>query len=154
MSVKDQFSRRKFLSGLGQVGLAGATGMIGAKSLYAQQAPAAPKNLRIGLPPAPGFKTVLTQGDFTYLGAFRMPANIGSLDVGFNRTLTHRYVNGQLRFLSMALAPQSGMQPLYEVAAPSSLSTNPSQSPFAAVIKQWADPQGGVHGIYWDEADQ
>jgi hypothetical protein len=59
-------------------------------------------------------KQLLTQSDFTYIGAFLMPASSGSGDATFGRGLAHRYVNGELRMFSTSWNPQD----VYEVRVP------------------------------------
>jgi hypothetical protein len=159
MSVKDKFSRRRFLSGVGQLGAVGVPLLMGAREAAAQTPPSAPRNLRL-TPTSPGGggggqKTVLTQGDFSYLGSFRMPESVGSMDMRWGRGLTHRYVNGQLRFFSIGLNPSD----IYEVAAPASLASSPASSAFATLVRHWgALDQGavtsGLTGVYWDETDK
>jgi len=148
-------TRRQFLSQVGRAGLIASPIIGGARSLLAQ-VPGAPSNLRVASG-SPAARTVLGQSDFKYLGCFKMPVLAGGGDAQWGKGLTHRYVNGQLRFLSSAWNPQT----VYEVAAPP-LGPTPLASASATVLRVWgtvaaADlaPIGGnLHGLYWDSVDQ
>jgi hypothetical protein len=95
-------------------------------------------------------KSVLTQNDFTYLGYYTVSDSVASgVDMGWGQGFTHRYVNGQLRFLTLAYTT-SGYK-LVEFAVPSNIggvagSGTNSWSGFS-FPGQWV-------GIWWDEADQ
>ena len=103
-------------------------------------------------------KQLLTQSDFTYIGAFLMPASTGSGDAPFGRGLAHRYVNGELRMFSTSWNPQD----VYEVKVPTLSVNGPFQT--AQVARNWGDIYHGqrvtnsgaseVFGLYWDNADQ
>jgi hypothetical protein len=105
-------------------------------------------------------KQVLTQADFTYIGAFAMPATVPSGgDPSFGKGLTHRYVNGELHMFSSTWDPVD----IYEVKVPN-LSLN-APFPTASVVRNWGatwsqkaitDSGNPVRlwGLYWDEADK
>src|SRR5207248_3208195 len=123
-------SRRQFLSQVGRAGIL-VYPALGARSLWAQS-PGAPTNLRLASN-NPGARSVLSAKDFTYLGAFRMPEVAGGGDAQWGKGLTHRYVNGQLRFFSSAWNPQT----VYEVAAPSQLGSDALSAATASIVNIW-----------------
>lgn len=105
-------------------------------------------------------KTVLTAADFSFVGAFRLPFNVNGQDAGYGRSLAHRYLGGELRFLTMTL-PNN----VYEVAFPG-VAANPPY-PLAQVARYWGDVYHGkrqldgaanresaVWGLYWDAPDR
>lgn len=111
-------------------------------------------------------KPVLNQGDFTYLGAFDMPLTANGWSTAFSTGgLTHRYVNGNLQFLTTSHVYSGGL--VYEINYPG-LNTN-GEMPKASVIKNWGDVytgnkwvgndggtsslSGGVmtYGLYYDQ---
>jgi hypothetical protein len=148
-------SRRQFLSQVGRAGLLASPLLGGARTLFAQT-PGAPSNLRVSSG-SPGPRTILSQSDFTYLGCFRMPLSAGGGDAQWGRGLTHRYVNGQLRFLASAWNPQT----VYEVTAPK-LAADPFSADSASVVRAWGTVAaadlttigGLLHGLHWDAIDQ
>jgi hypothetical protein len=104
-------------------------------------------------------KQVLTQSDFTYLGSFLLPQSIGGqFDPGWGRGFAIRYVNGELRAMTMALNPvPPNNAPLYEVRVPNPVIGN--NPPTAQLVRNWGDIlQGktstGVWSFYWDNQDQ
>ena len=123
------------------------------------QAPAAPTNLRIGS--GSTSKTLLTQADITYVGAFNMPANLPNVgDPTFGTALACRYVNGSLRMFSSAWGAPSG---IYEIVVPSLSKASPF--PTATLLNNWGttwinNTQTGsgnpvrLWGLYWDAADK
>lgn len=118
---------------------------------------------------SPVSKTLLAQTDFTYLGAFRLPVTVGGFDATWGRGLAHRYVNGQLRFLTTAYA-QTGTTstPVYEVSSPGYSLAPPY--PNAPLMRLWGDvfrdgagnqklptrpgAATDVFGLYWDAPTQ
>jgi hypothetical protein len=124
-------------------------------------------------PPAPAAvgdllkKPLITDKDLTYLGAFSMPprGGGGASTAHTYGGLTHRYVKGELRFLSTSHANDGGQ--VYEVKFPG-LSTAASP-PVAKPVSDWADVYSGkrwvdndggfsrldnavhTYGLYWSE---
>lgn len=103
--------------------------------------------------------TVIRASDFRYIGAFSIPP-ISGTDTSYSRGLTHRYVDGKLRFFTASWTT-SGKNPnhLIEFAPPA----NPSAAapyPPAKIVKNWGSAwhqgkrSGVVYGLYWDEIDQ
>ena len=105
-----------------------------------------------------GTKKVLGESDFKYLGAFLMPGSAAGGDAMFSLGLTHRYVDGKLRLLSVAWNPQN----LYEVEALEPSTENALER--AEVVMAWGDVtlparenttdggtgDGYIFGLYWD----
>jgi hypothetical protein len=110
-------------------------------------------------------KPLVTGKDLVYLGAFSMPPKGGGgySNVGTYGALTHRYVNGELRFLSTSYC--YGGSRVYEVKFPGLSATSP---PIARVVTDWndiyggkrwvdndggsADPRGSAtYGLHWSE---
>ena len=96
-------------------------------------------------PPSQVHKRVLSQADFRYKGYYRLPYTvIGDYPQGF----THRYVNGQLRFLT-------GSFTLKEYAAPANLGDT-----VTALTNSWSDfwtgtglsPSGAWVGLWFEQA--
>lgn len=113
----------------------------------------------VNRPRTPVNKAVLTAADFSFVGAFRLPFNVNGQDAGYGRGLAHRYVNGELRFLTMTL-PNN----VYEVAFPGTTLNAPY--PLAQTARYWGDVyhgkrqldggasrESGVWGLYWDAPD-
>jgi hypothetical protein len=149
-------TRRRFLERLGQLSAAPVLLLPG--QMRVPQPPAPPTDVRIhlGAPPQPrspgtGPKTVLTQNDFTYVGAFRLPASVGGHDAMWGRTLTVRYVDQEPRLLTMTLD-----HTVYEVRIPNVAVG--SGFPEAKVTRILGDitlnrRTGLVFGLYWDPID-
>jgi hypothetical protein len=104
-------------------------------------------------------KELLTQADFTYMGAFAMPLSSGGGDATSGIGLTHRYVNGELHMFAGTMSPQT----IYEVKVPTP--STGSTLPTATVVRNWGDgwwskaytANGGtkwLYGLYWDEQDK
>lgn len=100
-----------------------------------------------------GGRSLLAAGDITYLGKYRVGKHIGvgqgggELQYGYG--FSHRYVGGQLRFLTYGYI--GGGFHLNEFAKPSSYDDTVS-----AVTNAWSN-QGTIgwqHGIWWDEEEQ
>lgn len=85
-------------------------------------------------------KPVLNSSNFSYLGSFDLPlvANGWSTAFSFNG-LTHRYVNGQLQFLTTSHVYSGGL--VYEFNNPG-LSANGATAT-ATVVKNWGDVYDG-----------
>jgi len=82
-------------------------------------------------------KTLLTQSDFTYLGAFNMPTNIpGGGDGNYAAGFALRHVNGELHAFSVAWSPGN----FFEVKVPAPSLSNPPQAVF---LRNWGDMTGG-----------
>jgi hypothetical protein len=91
---------------------------------------------------------LLQFNDFTYLGYYEVDFN--GLDTVWGKAFSHRYVGGQLRFLTMDLRSQ-----LYEIAPPAAFGgrvTVTNQWPNIFTGATWT--LGGHVGIWWDEAGQ
>lgn len=91
---------------------------------------------------APPPRTLLTQADFSYAGAFRFPATAGNWSdngVGYTEApLTHRYNGSHLRFFSTTHA-YSGNK-VFEMAFPGLGSGGVTANwPQATVVKAWGD---------------
>jgi HYR domain len=115
-------------------------------------------------PPPPtqvnGGKTLISSGDFTFLGAFKVPSSAGGGDAAWGRTLALRTVNGQTKLLSM-----TAQQGVFEINIPSPLGSNPANFPVATLGRFWGDvfearhtvqyglASGFVYGLYWDDVD-
>lgn len=111
-------------------------------------------------------KSVIQQSDFTYLGCFRVPTNVNSTygtDYGYG--LTHRYVGGTMRLMSVTGAPNANL--LYEMTPPGTLDTDATPDTFATEVAFWGDiyqdkrylyqdggTGGNVWGLHWDDTDQ
>ncbi len=113
--------------------------------------PFAPQRLRLSL--GPSAKLPLTQADFTYEGCFKLPTIVNGNDMQYTIGITHRYVNGQLRFIV-------GQHNTYECAFPG-LVTDPALAKKATAIRTLyagnvagANSYGQTFGIYWDEPSQ
>lgn len=155
-----KLSRRQFLSDIARLGGAASTLLVCGSS-HAQSSPSPPRNLRIGTPT----KAVLRPSDFSYVGAFKLPASSGGISTGWGHTLAHRYVGGQLRFFSCTSRVQGTPTcQVYEVSYPGSATSN---YPTASVVRHWGNiyhgkrwndctnsaDDGTVYGLYWDETD-
>lgn len=86
---------------------------------------------------------VLTPSDFVYQGYYDVLTN--GNDTSYSRSLTYRYVNGQLRFLTLTLRNQ-----LQEFAMPSSYSQTVTQ-----VTNTWdiSSIASDFTGIWYDQAN-
>jgi hypothetical protein len=103
-------------------------------------------------------KQLLTQADFTYIGAFDLPA-VPNTSPDWGKGLAYRYVNGELHMFAGTWNPQD----VYEVRVPTPSKTS---IPVATLIRDWGDithgkmttkiPGGSVDlfGLYWDETDK
>ena len=144
MAKNKAISRRSFIEKLAAGGgLAASSVLLGASAGRAQ---------------VPVTKTVLSAADFSYVGAFRLPFSVNNQDAGYGRGLTHRYLNGELRFLTTTLPTN-----VYEVAFPGT-TVNPPY-PLAQTARYWGDVyqgkrfldggnrESGAWGIYWDAPD-
>jgi hypothetical protein len=144
----DNPSRRRFLARVGQAGVTAAAAYLAAPRLAWGQTT----------------KPLLQPGDFTYLGAFKLPASSGGQATDWGEGLTYRYVNGQLRFLSTTFTTERLFE-VYECDAPA---PSKSSTPVANVIKHWGDiyqgkrfldqygsgDHGDVLGLFWDSIDR
>lgn len=96
-------------------------------------------------PPPPGQKTLLTPADFTYQGFYDVTV-MPNTSYGF----THRYVGGEIRFLTTANA---GKLVEFSVAGKSFGQT------VSTATNTWNDIGGfdigyDYRGLFWDEANQ
>lgn len=101
----------------------------------------------VGTPDVPtGARALLTQADFTYLGAFWVHDAVhGALQISAGQGLALRYVDGQLRFLTTGrqVWPTVAGWQLTEFAAPPDFAT---MVPQYAATNLWVDPWGGFMG--------
>lgn len=145
--------RRDFIKGVG-MGLAGA-------SLLRADQPPPPVNFRLA------GKSVLVQSDFTYLGSFKMPTSAGGYSTGsYSRGLTHRYLDGALRFFTTVTQAGGVIPRVYEVNYPG-YGALPGGAPTASVLTFWGDIYGDkrvaddahpdgtkwTYGLFWDSVD-
>ena len=116
----------------------------------------------LSVPFAPATKSLLGASDFTYLGKYQTGGSgFVSGKLTFGRTLTHRYVGGQLRFLSMGYGGSVGNDPLYEFTLPAggfggTIATAQLTGTWAEIFSPaLSGPNmggGDEHGLWWDEA--
>jgi hypothetical protein len=94
-------------------------------------------------------RSLVQATDFTYVGYYDDTHNGG--DTGWGRTFTHRYVNGQLRFLTMDIDGS-----LVELAPPASLGGSVTKTNRWSIFPNVSGPYwlGDHKGIWWDEAGQ
>jgi hypothetical protein len=148
MSSTSKLSRRKFLKSLGSASLA-------IPVLAGQDLRRSPGGR---FPPGPGQKTVLTSADFEYLGAFKLPTNVGAGDPQWGLGLAHRKVGrSEFRFFSRSNGNPKPAA-VYEVAAPR-LTDDPENSETARLVRVWGDiagteSYGTTWGLFWDEEDE
>lgn len=89
-----------------------------------------------------GTKRVLNAGDFTYLGAMRLPGELSSYTTA---SLAARRVGGQLRFFltgefsQNAVGNWGSINSIWEVADTGSYHVNYASAPRASVVTQWGD---------------
>jgi len=148
MDSINKTSRRRFCHRLLSGSLAAGALLKGtAADAFQSSPPNAPTNLRFT-----GGQSILTQGDFTYLGYYNVDGEFGA-DLGWSQGFTHRYVGGQLRFLSFGYTT-SGLC-LLEFAPPSGFGGT------VTLTNKWSDIWGGGFsttgrwiGIWWEEAAQ
>jgi hypothetical protein len=167
MSDPHSITRRAFL-GNALAGAAAISALPPAEADTAQR-PDAPSALRVV-----GTKRLIQFSDFEYVGGFRFPNEAGDLDLRFGRGLAHRYLGGDLRFLSTGHKTGPGRPNLragkvFEFAFPGASATPPF--PLAPILREWGDiyqnkmvvgiPPGKSwslndmpRGLWWDEQDQ
>jgi hypothetical protein len=97
-------------------------------------------------------KPLLTEDDFEYVGAFRLPRDINGHDGAWGRGLAFREVDGRMHFFSSAV---DGV--IYEAVAPQL--GRAGAYPQALIAKVWGDLSKGLrvgqlNGLYWDPIDQ
>jgi hypothetical protein len=168
MSDQHSITRRDFL-GAAFVGAAS----VAAGPAETTQRPNAPTGLRVvaGGPQ----KALLQFSDFEYVGGFNVPSTSGGLDTRFGRGLAHRYVGGDLRFLSAGHKTPSSPATardgeVFEFGFPDASPRPPF--PTAPILRHWGDiyqnmmfvgtPEGKKHwilrdkprGLWWDEQGQ
>ncbi len=154
MSILD-FTRREFLRRLSAAGV--SLPVIGSASADAQ-VPKQPQNVRIATEGSGAGKRVLTAADFRFIGGMRIPPTVQGMDTTWGRGLTHRYVNGQLRFLASAGNQVFEITPAWAPSGP---------FPYASLVRVWGDVSrekrytdqygpnsGDTYGLYWDEQDK
>jgi hypothetical protein len=109
-----------------------------------------------------GEKAVLRESDFKYLGCFRLPRTGLPGGPQYGKGLAHRYVDGQLRFITRSYDTTKGAErhPVYEVEAPGLGAEEPRGAPQAETTCVWGSIYGAgdkideVWGFYWDPVDQ
>lgn len=108
-------------------------------------------------------KTLLTQSDFTYLGAFDLPRHSGVCDMEWGKGLAARYVGENLRFFCYGSGVGHSSD-VVEVSYPGIATSAPY--PVATAVRTWGDIGYGVrwnakyglnsehvYGLYWDAID-
>jgi hypothetical protein len=109
-----------------------------------------------------GSKTVLSNSDFTYVGAFT--ANVDGMNAPYQLGLTIRYVSGDLRLYTMQSAG-SNRNHLFEMSVPALNQSAPFNS--ATLTNDYGDITSGnmviqtagggttyIYGLYWDPVDE
>ncbi len=107
-------------------------------------------------------KTLLTAADLEYLGAFRLPRDVGGEDAGWGRGLAMRFKGGKQFFFSTTVKNS-----VFEVEYPGLSQTD---YPIASVSRFWGDvyddkrvlnpsatePRNasGVYGLFFDQRDE
>ena len=109
-------------------------------------------------PPPPPFtvKRVLSQQDFTYLGHWRVAPGLGAGELHWGQGFTHRYVDGKLRFLTLAY--RNGQRPdsaLNEFAPPDAFGGTTTERtgvwPDIKFPEGFNAPGAGAfNGLWWD----
>jgi PKD repeat protein len=95
-------------------------------------------------PTDPLSKPVLNQSNFTYLGSFLMPTSANGWSTAYAMGgLTHRYVNGQLQFLTTSHVYSGGL--VYETNYPGIASSG--SLPQAQVLRNWGDVYTGQKAL-------
>jgi hypothetical protein len=107
-----------------------------------------------------GGRSLITAIDFTYLGAYVVDSSVGGGGLTFAGGLTHRYVGGELRFLTMGYGGAIGADPVcefklnpsgYGSTISSTQQTNSWSEIFSPALSG-PNIGGGDHfGLYWDE---
>lgn len=97
-------------------------------------------------------RPLVTEDDFDYLGAFRLPRDIEGHDGAWGRGLAVREVDGQVHLLSSAVDGT-----FFEVAAPEP--ARGADYPQASIVKVWGNVTKGhrvgqMNGLYWDPIDR
>lgn len=113
-------------------------------------------------PPPPPSVSLLTQADFTYLGHYRVASDLGGAQLVWGQGFTHRYVNGQLRFLTLGFLGNQVPSPqeqysLLEFSVPAAYGDR-----VTTTTGQWAHLWNGTGwgrngwwmGVWWDEPQQ
>ena len=115
----------------------------------------------IYIPVQASAKQILAQSGVTYLGYYDVPNELGGgSGIIWGQGFTHRYVNGQLRFLTFTFmgndVDASHQFKLVEFALPSSFG-----SAITSITNSWVDINNGAAnyqgkhvGIWWDEPKQ
>jgi len=100
-------------------------------------------------------RTTLTASDLEFVGAFKMPAQVGPsyAETQYGSGLALRRVNGEVRLFSGTWS--AGVPDLYEVTIPTLTTSAPWNA--APVERVWGqvltDRLGNLQGLYWDETD-
>lgn len=110
------------------------------------------KQFSLSLTVGTGTRPLLSSGDFTFLGSFDVQGNV-AVDLPYGSGFTHRYVGGQLRFLTSPFnSYAANVVEFAPVAFGGTVNalTNTWNEVFPA---QW---RGGAvwRSIWWDEANQ
>jgi hypothetical protein len=108
-------------------------------------------------------KPVLNSTNFSYVGSFNLPYTANGWSTAFSRSgLTHRYVDGQLRFFTTSHVYSGGL--VYEFNDPGTAASG--TLPQASVVRNWGDVYSGnksfagssaltgqveTNGLYYDE---
>jgi hypothetical protein len=99
---------------------------------------------------SPAGRQLLSAADFTYLGHYIVSGAIAA-DLGYGEGFTHRYVNGELRFLLQAY--NGGHFLLIEAKAPSTLGAtiDATTNRWADIWSPFSDGAGYHRSLWWDE---
>jgi hypothetical protein len=155
---KPPFSRRTFLRNVATVGALAP--LAGVRSAWGQSKPS-PIQGTVAVDSALNSKRVLSSTDFSYVGAFQVPLDVAGKGTAYSRGLTVRYVNGELRLVSMAYPDQ-----VFEMAPPSVLAQAPGDFQTGAVTRVWGNVgaasytklngpgSSAIYGLYWDQTDR
>jgi hypothetical protein len=120
----------------------------------------APTPFPTSTPTLSGQLPMLTPNDFSYLGHYVVPINLSN-SMAWGQGFTHRYVNGQLRFMALTfkgnIINQYSQNGLVEFASPSNIGGTVTN-----VTGYWNDiwnaggpiDMGSHLGIWWDEGGQ
>jgi hypothetical protein len=160
--------RRRCCTGLASVAVGT---LFQSCTAQAQNAPAPPQNVRIqrgGDPTSgesssgnPSGRRLLNESDFKYLGYIDIQTHGG--ESGYGQGLTHRYVDGQLRFLTLDWNRYPGPEgdTGYVLLNEFSIEGVPLGGFVDRPLRAWKDifgkplpMQGQYWGLWWDEGKQ
>lgn len=153
MSERSRQSRRRFLKDVVRGTVAAVPAFTLSENLFAHQPPQQKTGLYAGDPryrrPADQTKSLVSEADFQYVGAFRLPRDVEGRDGAWGRGLAIRELNGQPRIISSTVDGT-----IYE-ALPPEPGTH-GEFPQASIVTVWGDLSKGhrvgqLNGLFWDE---